>query len=149
MIYIGADHRGFELKQKIIEWLTDKGIIIRDLGSDKQDTDDDYVDFAIKVGEKVRDEGGKGILICASGIGMSIAANRVRGVRAGLCTCPKQARLAVEEDNINVLCLSGDLVGEEENFEIIKTFINSQFMAEERFIRRINKIKKYETTNGR
>ena len=149
MIYIGADHRGFELKKKVIKWLLESDVLVRDLGNIEKDIDDDYVDYAIKVSEKVINEAAKGILICGTGVGMSIAANKVKGIKAGLCTYPKQARRAVEEDNINVLCLSADLVEEDENFEIIKSFINSLFVAEERFIRRINKIKKYETTNSR
>jgi len=83
--------------------------------------------------------------MCGTGVGMAIVANKVRGVRAVFCFCTKQARLAVEDNNINVLCLSADLVSEEDNMEIVRTFVNSAFVAEERHVRRINKIKKYES----
>ena len=147
MIYIGSDHRGFEVKKKILEVLAEKEVLIRDVGNLKKEEDDDYVDYAIKLGTKVVNEAALGILICGTGTGMVIAANKIKGVRAGFCFCPKQARLAVEDNNINVLCLSADLVEIDENIEIVRSFINSQFTAEDRHIRRINKIKKYETTN--
>lgn len=148
MIYVGSDHRGFEVKKRISEFLTEKEVLVRDVGNFKKEDDDDYVDYAFILGKKVANEAASGILICGTGTGMVIAANKVKGVRAGFCFCPKQARLAVEDNNINVLCLSADLVGIDENIEIVRSFINSQFSAENRHIRRINKIKKYETTDN-
>jgi len=146
MYYLGSDHGGFRLKKKIVLLLREKEIMVRDVGASEYKTDDDYVDFGLEVAKKVVADGARGILICRSGVGMSIVANKVRGVRAGMCFCPKQTRLAVEDNNINVLCLSADLVDEEENMEIVKSFVNSIFVAEERHIRRINKIKEYEST---
>jgi len=148
MIYIGSDHRGFELKKKILEVLAEKEILIRDVGNLKKEKDDDYVDYALILGKKVANESALGILICGTGTGMAIAVNKVKGVRAGFCFCPKQTRLAVEDNNINVVCLSADLVEIDENIEIVRSFINSQFTAEDRHIRRINKIKKYEASNN-
>ena len=148
MIYVGSDHRGFEVKKRISEFLTEKEVLVRDVGNFKKEDDDDYVDYAFILGKKVANEVALGILICGTGTGMVIAANKVKGVRAGFCFCPKQARLAVEDNNINVLCLSADLVGIDENIEIVRSFINSQFSAENRHIRRINKIKNYETTDN-
>lgn len=144
MYYIGSDHRGFSLKKKIVAFLREKEITVKDLGANKYNPDDDYVDFGLEVAKEVVTNGERGILICRSGIGMSVIANKVSGVRAGLCFCLKQARLAVEDNNINILCLSADLIDEDENIKIVKSFIDNQFVAEERHIRRINKIKKYE-----
>jgi len=145
MLYIGSDHGGFRLKERIGQFLREKEVLISDVGAEKYEARDDYVDFAVKLAERVAREAASGILICRSGVGMAIVANKVKGVRAGFCFCSKQARLAVEDSNINVLCLSADLVSEEDNIKIVRTFVNSTFVAEERHVRRINKIKKYES----
>jgi len=145
MLYIGSDHGGFRLKERIGQFLREKEVLISDVGAEKYEARDDYVDFAVKLAEGVAREAASGILICRSGVGMAIVANKVKGVRAGFCFCSKQARLAVEDSNINVLCLSADLVSEEDNIKIVRTFVNSTFVAEERHVRRINKIKKYES----
>jgi ribose 5-phosphate isomerase B len=145
-IYIGADHRGFILKETLKEDLRSKGYYVTDLGGKSADSGDDYTDIAIKLGEKVVLEKALGILICGSGVGVSIAANKVYGIRAALCTSVKQARLAREDDDANVLCLSGDLIDEEVAREISGVFIETVFSSEERHIRRIQKINQYETT---
>lgn len=146
MIYLGADHRGWKLKEKIKEWLEARNYSWKDMGNDKYTEDDDYVDFALEVGEKVVAEKTKGVVICASGVGVCVAANKVKGVRAGLCTNERQCRLAREDDDINVLCLGAEVVSEEENQEILKTFLETEFGPSERHMRRINKIRKYEAT---
>ena len=142
-IYIGADHGGVELRDKVIEKLRDEGYQVTDL-SGKYNPEDDYPDVGIKVGEKVAKENVLGILICRSGAGVCIAANKVDGVRAAMAISPKQARKGVEDDDVNILCLSADHVNEEGNMEIIDGFLGAVFASEERFIRRINKIKAYE-----
>lgn len=144
-IYIGADHRGYRLKGKLVEFLRKKDYTVIDMGNSKYERDDDFVDFAIKVGEKAVTSNELGIVICSSGIGVCIAANKVKGVRAGLCTTLKQTRIARESDNINVLCLSSELVSEEKNLKIALKFINTVFSPEERYMRRLGKIKKYES----
>lgn len=144
MIYLGADHRGYKLKERVKEWLEEWEVEYRDLGNDKYDKDDDYTEFALKVAEKVAGGGGRGILLCGSGVGVSIVANKVKGVRAALCTSEKQARKSREDDDVNVLCLSSDLVSEETNKKIVKMFLDTVFSSSERYIRRIGKIKKYE-----
>ncbi len=144
VIYVGTDHRGLTFKNKIVEYLRKNDYKVKDLGPVEYDKDDDYTDIAIKLAEKVIRENSKGILICGSGVGVSIAANKVKGARAALCFCEKQARMAREDSDANILCLSADLVDEENNYKIIETFLESVFASEERFIRRINKIKKYE-----
>jgi len=144
-VLIGADHRGYRLKSVIIETLRDNDVIVEDMGNHEYDREDDFVDFAIKVAEKVVSERTKGILICGGGIGMSIVANKVKGVRAGLCTSIKQARLARCDNDINLLCLSAELVSQEKNLKIVNKFLNTVFSSGENYIRRINKIKKYES----
>jgi ribose 5-phosphate isomerase B len=146
MIYIGADHRGFNLKQKIIQMLRDENHEVTDLGPNEYNPFDDYPDIAIELGEKVVFEKGKGILICGSGVGVCVAANKVKGVRAGLCLLEKQAIAGRSDDDMNVLCLNSDMVPEEDNMEIVRKFLTTPFGSEERFIRRINKIKEYEST---
>lgn len=145
MIFIGADHRGFGQKEEIKKWLIENGRELVDLGADKYDPEDDYPDMAIKVAEKVVLDNGKGIVICGSGVGASIAANKVKGARAGLCLLERQVRAARNDDNINVLVLSADLIPIEDNLEIVNTFLETVFASEEKYLRRINKIKSYET----
>jgi len=144
VIYVGADHRGLNFKNKVVEFLRDKEYKVKDLGPVKYDQDDDYSDMAIKLAEKVVRENTKGILICGSGVGVCISANKVDGARAALATSEKQARLARTDDDANILCLSAELVDEEINLEIVKSFLETVFASEEKYIRRINKIKKYE-----
>ena len=143
-VFIGSDHRGFNLKNKIVENLREEGWNVVDV-SNKYDPDDDYPDISIDLGEKVITNNGLGILICGSGAGVCVGANKVKGVRAALAFNSRQARKMKEDDDINVVCLSTDFVSEEDNLEIVKEFLNAIFMTEERFIRRVNKIKKYET----
>lgn len=145
MIYIAADHRGFRLKEEVKKWLETELYEFRDLGATEYDRDDDYPEFAFKLGEIVSRENTRGILICGSGAGASIAANKVVGIRAGLCTSVKQASAAKNDDNINILCLSSDWVSLEDNQKIVETFLKTLFSSEERHIRRINQIKDYET----
>lgn len=142
-VYIGADHGGFKLKDKIITELRDDDWQIIDL-SGKYDPDDDYPDIAFKLTERVVKENALGILICRSGAGICASANKIKGSRAAMAVNARQARKSREDDDINVLCLSADYVSDDENIEITKGFLEAMFMAEERFIRRINKIKKYE-----
>ena len=144
MIYIAADHRGFRLKEELKKWLETELYEFRDLGATKYDRDDNYSEIAIKLGEAVANDQGRGILVCGSGAGASIAANKVIGIRAGLCTSVKQVIASRTDDNINVLCLSSDWVSFEDNQKITENFLNTLFSSEERHLRRINQIKEYE-----
>ncbi|MDD4785163.1 MAG: RpiB/LacA/LacB family sugar-phosphate isomerase [Candidatus Shapirobacteria bacterium] len=148
LIYVGSDHRGFHLKNKLVESLRELNYEVKDLGVKVYDKDDDYNEISVELAEKVVRENTKGILFCGSGVGVNIAANKVLGARAAICTMEKQARLAREDSDINILCLASDLVSEEDNLEITKTFLETIFSSEERFIRRINKIKEYERTKS-
>lgn len=145
MIYIGADHRGYELKEKLKTFLGELGYEYADMGAFEYSKDDDYPDFAKAVAEKVaQDESSKGILICGSDIGMAAAANKIKGIVAGGSTISEQVAAAVHDDDINVLAVGADFVGEEKAKELIKTFLNTEFGGDERYIRRINKIKELE-----
>jgi len=143
VVYVGADHRGFNLKNKIILDLREKGWMVTDL-SKNFDPDDDYPDISIELAQKVVREKALGILVCGSGAGVTISANKVDGVRAALAMNIKQARKIKEDDDVNILCLTTDFVSDDDNLEITIEFLDSIFMTEERFIRRINKIKAYE-----
>lgn len=144
-IYVGADHGGIILKDKIIEKLRNEEWKVTDL-TGKYNPEDDYPDIAIKLGGKVVIEKALGILVCKSGAGVCVAANKVDGVRAAMAVNSRQARKSREDDDINVLCLSANYMSDDENMEIIDAFLGAVFASEERFIRRINKIKKYEKT---
>jgi len=145
MIYIASDHRGFRLKEELKKCLETELYEFRDLGPTEYNRDDDYPEIAIKLGETIVKENSRGILICGSGAGASIAANKVIGVRAGLCTSVKQAAAAKNDDNINLLCLSADWVSADDNQKIVETFLKTIFSSDERHIRRINQIKDYES----
>ncbi len=137
MIYIGADHRGFELKEKIKEFFLKKGISFEDIGNEKYDKDDDYPVFSKIVAKKVLESNEKGILICGSGIGMSISANRFKGIRAGLCLFPQMAELGRADDDINILVLAADLTDFKNVILIIDKFLETDFKKEEKYKRRI------------
>jgi len=143
-VVIGADHRGFKLKEFLKEELREKGFNIVDMGSEKYEKGDDYVEIGLEVAERVALKRIRGILICGSGIGMSIVANKVKGVRAALVMSEKQARMSREHNDANILCLSADFVSQEDNLEISKIFLKSLFSSEERHLNRIKLIKKYE-----
>lgn len=142
-VMMGSDHRGFELKEKIKKHLRSKGWQITDMSPEKNQSDD-YPDIAIAVAEKISQVNGLGVLVCGSGAGVCVAANKVNGVRAAMAINPRQARKMKEDDDINIVCLSNDFISEDENTEIVEEFLNSVFASEERFIRRIQKIKQYE-----
>ena len=146
-IAIATDHNGVNEKQKIIKYLENKNIEILDLSIDNTSTDD-YPDFAFRVATSVKNnECNLGILLCGTGIGMSIAANKVKGIRCAHVSNIEEASLAREHNNANMLALSykNDL---SDNLNIIDKFIETSFSNEERHIRRINKISLYEENNG-
>ena len=147
MIYLGSDHRGYELKEKIKEWLSEWGYKYEDLGPAGYNKDDDYPDFAVAVAEKVvlqHDKNDRGILICGSGIGVAIAANKVKGIRAGTASSPEQVKASVNDEDLNVLAISADYVNEGISKEIAKTYLESKFSGEERHVRRVSKINNLE-----
>lgn len=143
-IGIGCDHNGIELKKNIISYIKSKKITVEDFGPYKYDALDDYPDYAFAVGEAIRDKKiDLGILICGTGIGMSIACNKVRGVRCAHVSTIKETRLTRIDNNANVIAISMNL-----NFDkikrIIDTFVETPFSVEERHHRRVDKISLYE-----
>ena len=126
-IAVGSDHGGLEYKEKILEFLKNKGYETIDEGTYSKESCD-YPEFARKVANIVAEKkADKGILICGSGIGMSIAANKVKGIRAALCSETTSARLSREHNNSNILCLGQRLIGETMAFEIVETWLNTEF----------------------
>ena len=143
-IYLGADHAGFALKEKIKKWLTQKKISFVDLGDTTLKPKDDYPDYAVKVAKKVVKSKSKGILICGSGQGVCIVANKIKGIRAALAEHIKDAYLARKDDDCNVLCLQGRGTNFNKAQKIVQTFLETNFSTISRYKRRINKIKKLE-----
>lgn len=146
MIYIGADHRGHALKKYLLRYL-DKQLHKEaiDLGAIDYNDQDDFVDFAVPVAKKVASEPGSfGILLCGNGQGMCIAANKIKGIRAMLGHSIEAAEFTRKEDDANVLCLPARTMSDEHATAIVKTFLETPFSAEEKRIRRINKIKDLE-----
>lgn len=142
MIYLGADHNGFELKEKTKKWLASWGYEFKDMGNFVLETEDDYTDFAKAVVKKMDKKKDLGILICKSGVGMDIVANKFSGIRCGLGISAQQIRIAKRDDNINCLALSADFVPEVENKVIVQMFLETQFSGGEKYQRRINKMEK-------
>ncbi|QUH29509.1 ribose 5-phosphate isomerase B [Vallitalea guaymasensis] len=140
MIAIGSDHGGFELKQEVIKYLEANKIEYKDYGCYDQNSVD-YPDFAKQVCQAIVDkECEKGILICGTGIGISMAANKVKGIRAALCHDCFSAKATREHNDANVLALGGRIVGVELALMIVDIFLSTEFSNDERHIRRINKI---------
>jgi len=146
IIYLGADHKGFKMKNLVKVALHDRGYEIIDLGADAFNKDDDYVDFASKLGERLSTEfaNAKGVLICGSGVGMSVAVNKYPNIRAALVLTPDQAYDARKEDDANVLVLAASHTDEAKVKSIISTFFETPFEPVERYLRRIKKINEIE-----
>lgn len=138
MLYLGTDHRGFELKEQIKKSLQEQGIAFEDLGNQQLEPEDDYTDFGLAVAKKVAEspEENRGILICGSGIGMSIIANRIKGVRAGLSLSPWMAEHGRQNEDINILVLASNISDTKVSLDIIQTFLKTDFLPEEKYIRR-------------
>jgi ribose 5-phosphate isomerase B len=143
-IALACDHGGFPLKNVIKENVLANGHEVIDLGTDSTKSVD-YPDFAEKLGLVIKHgEAERGILICGSGVGASIAANKIKGVYAGLCHDTYSAHQGVEHDNMNVLCLGARVIGDELAKELVNAFLNAQFTHEERHVRRVNKVYQIE-----
>jgi RpiB/LacA/LacB family sugar-phosphate isomerase len=143
-IAIGADHAGLDLKRALIEALDHDGHEVIDLGTNGSEPVD-YPDYARAVAQAVlRGEAQRGILVCGSGVGASIAANKFAGVRAGLCHDTYSAHQGVEHDNMNVLCLGARVIGAELAIELARAFLAARFGGEERHLRRLAKIAEME-----
>lgn len=148
MIYLGADHRGFELKAKIAAWLQGRGFDFQDMGAFEYNHDDDYVDYAVLVGQQVgkNPERSRGIVICGSGVGVDIVANKVNNVRCGLGFAEDQVHAARKDDNINVLAIAAENTDNEYAIKLVEKFLETEFPESDRYLRRIEKISRYEDT---
>ena len=139
-ITIASDHAGFTLKQLLIPYITSLGCTINDMGPESDGGSYDYPDFAQKACDSVLATGGLGILICGTGIGMSMAANRVPGIRAALCTSEFQARFSRKHNNANILCLGSRITGDALAKEILADFLAEEFEGGRHLVR----IKKFD-----
>jgi len=147
-IVAGADHRGYCLKNVIADYLRSAGHEVLDVGTNN-DASVDYPDLALAIGSAIqRGEAERGLLVCGSGVGAVIAANKLKGVRAGVCHDTYSAHQGVEHDDMNVLCLGSRIVGEDVALEIVKTFVQARFIPEERYERRLEKVRKLEEQRG-
>ena len=141
-LVIAADHAGFSLKEEVRAYLTQKGHELVDLGAYNGDEPDDYPDFAEKVGDAIKQGvAPRGILICGSGVGVCVAANKIPGIRAGMCHDTYSSHQGVEHDDMNVIVLGARIIGPALAFECVDAFINAKFFADgPRFVRRYKKV---------
>ena len=146
-IYVASDHGGFESKNALIGYLKSKGYNVVDVGPFAYDKEDDYPDYAQKACKGIIATKGKGILICRTGHGMTITANKMFGIYASLCLSEESARKARVDENTNVLVLAADFTTKEEIEKIAQKWLDTDFMGEERHSRRQNKFKNIEKSN--
>jgi ribose 5-phosphate isomerase B len=145
-IAIAADHAGFALKEQVREFVAELGHDVRDLGTHNEDPSDDYPDFAAAVGESLMSSTvDRGILICGSGVGVCVAANKMPGIRAAICHDTYSAHQGVEHDDMNVLVMGSRILGYALAYDIVQAYLGARFQTtEERFVRRIGKVKAIE-----
>ncbi|MDQ3008702.1 MAG: RpiB/LacA/LacB family sugar-phosphate isomerase, partial [bacterium] len=137
-LYIGTDHRGFALKNELVPWLTEQGHQVLDLSAPSMQPDDDYPPIAFAVAQAVaEDMGGRGIVFCGSGIGVSVAANKIEGVRAAVGHTVEEVKAARNDDDINVLAVAADFTQSEDAQRVLTAFIETPFSKLERHARRI------------
>ncbi|QCR22273.1 RpiB/LacA/LacB family sugar-phosphate isomerase [Pontibacter sp. SGAir0037] len=144
-IGIAADHAGFEQKQNLVKQLREAGYSVTDYGAFEYNAQDDYPDIILPLAKAVASgEVAKGIAVCGSGVGVSIAANKIAGVRAALITETYSAHQGVEHDDMNLLCLGGRVIGPVLQWELVEAFLKARYHGEERFQRRLDKVKALE-----
>ena len=149
-ISIGADHAGFEMKRMLIEVIEKLGHTVHDVGTFDPDKPDDYPDFAALVVKDMRSGAAeRGILVCGSGVGVSVAANKYKGIRAAMCHDHYSAHQGVEHDDMNVLVLGARIIGPMMAQDATEAFLKAQFSGEERHVRRLNKVKSIEADECR
>ena len=140
-IGIAADHAGFEQKGELLKLLTDAGYEVKDFGAYSYESTDDYPDVVLPLAEAVsKGEITKGIAVCGSGVGVSVAANKIPGVRAALITESYSAHQGVEHDDMNLLCVGGRVIGPMLIWEIVQAYLNARYDGGERFQRRLDKV---------
>jgi ribose 5-phosphate isomerase B len=140
-IAVGADHAGVPLNEIAIKELVRLGVEVVDKGTHDPTQPDDYPDYAVAVAEEVSSgRCDRGLLVCGSGVGVSVAANKIAGIRAALCHDTYSAHQGVEHDDMNVLCIGARVVGPELMLELLRAFVNARFTGEERHVRRLKKV---------
>lgn len=147
-IGIATDHGGFELKEELSKQLRGAGHEVIEFGAYEKNESDDYPDYVIPLAQAVAaGEVERGLAICGSGVGASVCANKIRGVRAGLIHDHYSARQGVEDDNMNILCMGGRTVGPAVAWDLVQTFLAAEFSQAERHLRRLAKVASLETDN--
>lgn len=149
-ISMGADHAGYEMKRELVEFVENLGHTVHDVGTFEPEKPDDYPDYAILVAEDIRSgQAERGILVCGSGVGVSVAANKFKGIRAGLCHDHYSAHQGVEHDDMNILVLGSRIIGPMLAQDAVEAFLKASFSGEERHVRRLNKVKGIEKNEFR
>ena len=144
-VAVGADHAGFPLKEKLVESIREAGHQVIDCGAERMIPGDDYPDYAERVAIAIRDgQAERGVLICGSGVGASVAANKFVGIRAALCHDTFSAHQGVEDDSMNIICLGARVVGPSLAEELVHAFLRARFSNAERHARRLAKVISFE-----
>lgn len=147
-VYLGADHRGFGLKDKIARWLFEWGYGFTDMGASFLDPKDDYTVYAEKVASMVADnKNSLGILLCGSGVGVEVVANKIDGVRAAIGKSSEQVKAGRNDDDMNILVIAADYTKDKEAKDMVEVFIKTKFEGKERFKKRLEDINKLEVNN--
>jgi len=147
-IFIGADHRGYEMKEKIAQWLFEMEHVYHDLGADKLDPTDDYTKFAEEVASLVAaTEGSRGVLLCGSGVGVDVVANKFDGIRSSIGKSVLQVEAGRRDDDMNVLVIAADYTTEKEAKAMLIAFLETKFSGNARYEKRLEEITKLEENN--
>jgi ribose 5-phosphate isomerase B len=147
-IYIGADHRGYELKEKIARWLFEMDRAYQDLGAESLNPHDDYTKYAEEVASLVaKTEGAKGVLLCGSGVGVEVVANKFDGIRASVGKDVLQIEAGRRDDDMNVLVIAADYTSEKEAKAMLIAFLETKFSGKARYEKRLEEIEKIEANN--
>jgi ribose 5-phosphate isomerase B len=148
-VAVAFDHRGVKLRERVLEEVVRAGHEPVDLGTDAPEPRIDYPDKAREVGDAIRSgQAERGILVCGSGVGASVAASKIAGIRAAICHDTYSAHQGVEHDDMNVLCLGSEVIGAELTGELVRTFLDAKFDGGERYVRRLEKIEEMEKAHG-
>jgi len=149
-ISIGADHAGYDMKQHLVEYIRQLGHNVHDVGTFEPGKADDYPDYAILVAQDIRSGAAeRGVLVCGSGVGVSVAANKFKGIRAAMCHDHYSAHQGVEHDDMNVLVMGARIIGQMTAEDATAAFLSAKFSGEERHVRRLNKVKGIEQNEFR
>jgi ribose 5-phosphate isomerase B len=148
-VAVAFDHRGVKLRERVLEEVVRAGHEPVDLGTDAPEPRIDYPDKAREIGDAIKSGGAeRGILVCGSGVGASVAASKIAGIRAAICHDTYSAHQGVEHDDMNVLCLGSEVIGPELTGELVRTFLGAKFDGGERYVRRLDKIEEMEKAHG-